>query len=686
MCPRPPSTPRLFRRPTTGPSPSPAPRSPRSGHCTAPRWRPCCPSMPLPAPAPGPAPGPAPVAAADPLAPLDAVDVPAPALDVANQAVTAQLPAPEGVPHLASPENLPPGTSDRAGGTESGPERDLPARAVARGALPGDQRQRRAARAGPAAADHGCPAGGRPGGSEHAARPGCRGPGRRSCCTLRSSRCRPPDSWRPPDSCAQKPLVRTRSWVLCTTVRLGLTARLLTPRPRGIVVRLSRWPDSSSPRTSGHRRQAELTHSVGAVAENTGASTPAAASLTASTSRAQVSKAARRWSAATAATRAASPISRVPTRWLAAIARTPSACAGHFGKHVGQRLPGAPDAPSTRGGSRCGHRRGHVPPRRSRRPPRRRDERPTPHARSGRSAGRQRTAHHHRHRGWSLPANWSSAWCTTSVRTSSPSRTPPGEPGRLTISVWPETPHSPRDRMAVGTFGRPDRRMASASPGNSKSSSGLVCAGVSSVGEMPVPPGSDHHVDAVGHRDAQRPAHRVTVGDHDDLGLRKPLLDKPFRNHRAAAVVIDAGGGTGGGDDDAASAGHLCHSPGTTADLAEHLDVIDTCGRVYGLDHVVERQCRHADRGERLHLDPGAVGGAHRGGDADCRLADFELDVDAGERKVMAQRDEVAGAFGGQDAGHPGGGQRVTLGQAAGRDQGDDLGGGVQVPAATAVR
>ena len=61
---------------------------------------------------------PAPVAAADPLAPLDAVDVPAPALDATNQAVSGQLPAPEGVPHLASPDNLPPGTSDEPVGPD----------------------------------------------------------------------------------------------------------------------------------------------------------------------------------------------------------------------------------------------------------------------------------------------------------------------------------------------------------------------------------------------------------------------------------------------------------------------------------------------------------------------------------------------------------------------------------------
>jgi hypothetical protein len=46
-----------------------------------------------------------------------------------------------------------------------------------------------------------------------------------------------------------------------------------------------------------------------------------------------------------------------------------------------------------------------------------------------------------------------------------PSRTPPGEPGRLTTNVRPAIPHTPRDSIEVGTFGRPERRMASASPG-----------------------------------------------------------------------------------------------------------------------------------------------------------------------------------------------------------------------------
>ncbi|MGJ6122185.1 transglycosylase family protein [Mycolicibacterium sp. Y3] len=73
-------------------------------------------------PAPAPAPAPAPVAAPDPLAPLGAVNVPQPAYDVANQAISGQLPVPaEGVPHLISPDNLPPGSTmdPNADGNES---------------------------------------------------------------------------------------------------------------------------------------------------------------------------------------------------------------------------------------------------------------------------------------------------------------------------------------------------------------------------------------------------------------------------------------------------------------------------------------------------------------------------------------------------------------------------------------
>ncbi|MFL6082714.1 MAG: transglycosylase family protein [Mycobacterium sp.] len=83
---------------------------------------PVLPPLPPAPPAP-PAPGAVAAPAPDPMAPLDAVNIPAPAYDTANQAMTdpaAALPTmPDGVPHLASPENLPPGTTDDPVRTES---------------------------------------------------------------------------------------------------------------------------------------------------------------------------------------------------------------------------------------------------------------------------------------------------------------------------------------------------------------------------------------------------------------------------------------------------------------------------------------------------------------------------------------------------------------------------------------
>jgi hypothetical protein len=86
---------------------------------------PVLPPLPPAPPAP-PAPGAVAAPAPDPLAPLNAVNVPAPAFDAANQAMTdpaAALPTlPDGVPHLASPDSLPPGsTMDPAANGADGP-------------------------------------------------------------------------------------------------------------------------------------------------------------------------------------------------------------------------------------------------------------------------------------------------------------------------------------------------------------------------------------------------------------------------------------------------------------------------------------------------------------------------------------------------------------------------------------
>jgi hypothetical protein len=77
------------------------------------------PVLPIVPPPPAPAPAPDAAPAPDPLAPLNAVNVPAPAFDAANQAISGELPTPpNGIPHLASPDAPPPGSTmdpDQAG-------------------------------------------------------------------------------------------------------------------------------------------------------------------------------------------------------------------------------------------------------------------------------------------------------------------------------------------------------------------------------------------------------------------------------------------------------------------------------------------------------------------------------------------------------------------------------------------
>jgi hypothetical protein len=76
---------------------------------------PTVPAPPAPDAVAAPAPDPLAAPAPDPLAPVNAVALPGPAPDVANQAISADVPAaPAPVQHLPSPENLPPGATDEA--------------------------------------------------------------------------------------------------------------------------------------------------------------------------------------------------------------------------------------------------------------------------------------------------------------------------------------------------------------------------------------------------------------------------------------------------------------------------------------------------------------------------------------------------------------------------------------------
>ena len=403
------------------------------------------------------------------------------------------------------------------------------------------------------------------------------------------------------------------------------------PRPGSLPTphRLSKALRPSSPTRRSRRRR-------------TGASTPVAAALTASTSRAQVSNAAPRWSAATAATRAASPMCSVPTRWLAAIARTPVRRGGHLGEHLEEGLlgqwvsrvlqahhltaavmvahhPGEPD-----------HGAGRVV----------RDEVLVLRQRDG--AIDQCGAHDPGHRGWSPPASWSSAWSSTSARTARPSRTPPGEPGRLTTRVRPATPHTPRDRTEVGHLGQPGAADGVGEAGNLiiQHAEGGFRGGVGrrDAGS----PGGDHHVDTLAERRAQGVADRTAVDDHDRGGHIESALGEPADDDGSAAILVDAGGRAGGGDDDAGRASHVgrVQRPVLPPSLRSTRMSIQARGRVHGLDHVEQGERGDADRGQRLHLHAGAVGGAHRGRQPDLALPDREVDVDAGQ----GQLDDIAGS------------------------------------------
>src|SRR5437764_1325396 len=78
------------------------------------------------------------------------------------------------------------------------------------------------------------------------------------------------------------------------------------------------------------------------------------------------------------------------------------------------------------------------------------------------------------------PASSSSAWASAGFRIWKPSRHPPGEPGRFTISVRPRTPATPRPSNPWGVCRVASARRASAIPGTGRSITEAVASGVKS--------------------------------------------------------------------------------------------------------------------------------------------------------------------------------------------------------------
>ena len=126
--------------------------------------------------------------------------------------------------------------------------------------------------------------------------------------------------------------------------------------------------------------------------------------------------------------------------------------------------------------------------------------------------------------------------------------------------------------------------------------------------------------------------------------------------------------------------------PGAAAALGQQAQVLDPDVALDPLDHVVQGQGGGGGGGQGLHLDPGAAGGPHGGGDPDGVGLKGQVDLDPGDRQRVAQRDQVGGALGPHDAGHPGHGQGVALGQAGRGEQLKGLGGEHDPQPAVATR
>ena len=274
-----------------------------------------------------------------------------------------------------------------------------------------------------------------------------------------------------------------------------------------------------------------------------------------------------------------------------------------------------------------------------------------------------------------------------------PSFTPPREPGRLTTRQSPTTPASPRDSAAVGTplrdAVRADRLGDARAPRGRAAR--RVTSGVRSVGVRPVPPVVSTTRAPRRDRRRDRRADRVAVG-HDGRSLageaqpgeevddaadrsrrRTPRPRRgwrPRRRRRAAHGV----------------ASPRDQSPDLPPDLVTMRTSVITARLSTAFTMSITVSAGDRDRGQRLHLDAGAVGGAHGRGDLDGVVGDREVDGDRRDRERVAQRDQRRRLLGAHDPGEPGDGERVALGHAGAAQQATTSAETSTRPAATASR
>ena len=249
--------------------------------------------------------------------------------------------------------------------------------------------------------------------------------------------------------------------------------------------------------------------------------------------------------------------------------------------------------------------------------------------------------------------------------------TPPREPGRLTTrqvadhAGQPARQHRGRHALADAVR-RGSPRRCRAPRGRAAA---RVASGVRSVGVSPVPPvvsttrapastaariasptGSPSGTTA-GRRDrrsrARSRSRRRSAGRWRRRRRRRP---RGWTRPRRPPAELPASS--------------RLQSPDRPPDLVSTRTSVMTAPLSTALTMSTTVSAGDRDGGEGLHLDAGAVGGAHGGDDLDGVVGDDEVDGHAGDRQRVAQRDQRGRLLGAHDPGDPGHGEGVALGHA----------------------
>ncbi len=166
------------------------------------------------------------------------------------------------------------------------------------------------------------------------------------------------------------------------------------------------------------------------------------------------------------------------------------------------------------------------------------------------------------------PAASSSPCRSAGLTTANPSRQPPGEPGRLTTSVPPRRPATPRESSACGVRAIASVRMASARPGASRSMNASVASGVTSRGAKPVPPVVSTSNTPSSRELAQNALDRVGLVGHDPtLRIESVGAQERLQNIAARVIALAGMNAVRNGDDGRPHTGSFDFSTSVTSPM-----------------------------------------------------------------------------------------------------------------------